>query len=442
MTNGKKRPLEEWQPTRLGELIEVKHGWPFRSELFSEELTGRPIVVNIGNFEYTGGFRFESTKTREYRGDYPHEYELSPGAILLVMTCQTAGGEILGIPGRIPNDGHVYLHNQRLGKVVVKAPERVDIDYLYALFRWPEFNRELCLTASGTKILHTAPSRIEAFQFLLPPLQVQRSIGRTLRAFDDKIGLNRRMNETVEALARALFKSWFVDFDPVRAKAEGRQPVGMDAQTAALFPDSFVDSEIGKIPSGWQVKPLDEIANFLNGLALQKYPPQDNSFLPVVKIAQLRKGNTEAADRASAAIVSAYIVDDGDLLFSWSGSLEVVIWCGGRGALNQHLFKVTSAEYPKWLVYHWTRHHLPEFQRIAAGKATTMGHIQRHHLSQALTAVPPSETLKCMDNVVAPLLGRVVANNVETRTLAETRDTLLPRLISGEVRVNETVHHA
>src|SRR5713226_4200886 len=123
-----------WPEVRLGNLVSIKHGWPFKSELFSEESSGGPIVVNIGNFRYTGGFRFEETQIKEYRGEYPQEYELSPGDILLVMTCQTSGGEILGIPARVPNDGRTYLHNQRLGKVVVKRPDLVDSEFLYWLF--------------------------------------------------------------------------------------------------------------------------------------------------------------------------------------------------------------------------------------------------------------------------------------------------------------------
>jgi type I restriction enzyme S subunit len=132
-----------WTLCRLGEMVEIKHGWPFKSELFSEDLTGLPIVVGVGNFRYTGGFRFGETSVKEYRGDYPKEYELAADDILLVMTCQTAGGEILGIPARVPDDGRVYLHNQRLGKVAVRDPARVDPDFLYWLFHSRDFNREL-----------------------------------------------------------------------------------------------------------------------------------------------------------------------------------------------------------------------------------------------------------------------------------------------------------
>ena len=270
----------------------------------------------------------------------------------------------------------------------------------------------------------------------LPPIGEQRAIAHILGTLDDKIGLNRRMSETLEAMARALFKSWFVDFDPVRAKAEGRDP-GLPKPLADLFPTRLVDSELGEIPAGWEVQCLDEIARFLNGLALQKYPPTDERSLPVIKIAQLRAGSTEGADRASADLEPAYIVQNGDVLFSWSGSLECVLWAAGPGALNQHLFKVTSERYPKWLCYLGVHHHLEDFRHIAAGKATTMGHIQRHHLSDAKLAVPSVALLAAMDGVLAPIVESTWRRAVESRTLAALRDTLLPKLISGELRVSE-----
>jgi type I restriction enzyme S subunit len=242
------------------------------------------------------------------------------------------------------------------------------------------------------------------------------------------------MNATLEEMARALFKSWFVDFDKVRTKVEGRD-TGLPREIADLFPDEFEESRLGEVPKGWTLRCLDEIATYRNGLALQKYPLTGDDSLPVIKIAQLHKGDTEGADRASADLPPAYIIDDGDVLFSWSGSLEVSIWCGGRGALNQHLFKVTSSEFPKWFYYLWIMHQLPDFQAIAAGKATTMGHIQRHHLHEAQALLPPSRLISAMDTFLGPVISRQVACNLESRTLAALRDTLLPKLISGEVRV-------
>ena len=237
-------------------------------------------------------------------------------------------------------------------------------------------------------------------------------------------------------MARTLFRSWFVDFDPVHAKAEGRQPEGMDAETAVLFPSVFVESEIGMIPKGWEVCSLDKIAEFLNGLALQKYPPrEDKTDLPVIKIAQLRKGAVDGSDMANSDVPAQYIIQDGDVLFSWSGSLEVVIWCGGSGALNQHLFKVTSAEFPKWFYLYWNQYHLPEFQSIAASKATTMGHIQRHHLRDAKVVVPTKDLLKAAHETFSPLVEQFIRNSLEIRQLTTIRDELLPKLISGDIRL-------
>jgi type I restriction enzyme S subunit len=211
----------------------------------------------------------------------------------------------------------------------------------------------------------------------------------------------------------------------------------MDEATAALFPDALEETELGVVPKGWAVQPLDEIANYLNGLALQKFPPTGVDDLPVIKIAQLRKGDTVGADKAARTIKPEYIIQNGDVLFSWSGSLEVDIWCGGEGALNQHLFKVTSQRYPKWFYYLWTKHHLEHFRQVAASKATTMGHIQRSHLSGAKAFVPSTEVLVSADQVLSPILDRIIAGALQVSALSELRDTLLPRLISGQLRLPE-----
>lgn len=272
--------------------------------------------------------------------------------------------------------------------------------------------------------------------FPLPPIDEQKRIAAFLSALDDKIELNNRMNETLETMARAIFKDWFVDFGPTRAKAEGRPPY-LAPDVWALFPGIL--DEVDK-PVGWLRKPLDEIAAFLNGLALQKYPPEGNASLPVIKIAELRQGVTARTDRASTEIPIAYVVEDGDILFSWSGSLTHLVWSGGKGALNQHLFKVTSDTVPKWFLFHWIGQLLPAFQAIAASKATTMGHIQRHHLSEATICVPDDKILAVADQTIGPLFNRQLANELENRTLAQLRDLLLPKLMSGEIRSKNTDH--
>lgn len=312
---------------------------------------------------------------------------------------------------------------------------KVDIDLKWAYYNL--LTQDINGMDSGSAIPSTSRQDFYFLSVKLPPLSEQKAIAHILSSFDDKIELNRQMNETLEAMARAIFKSWFVDFDPVSAKRSGRQPAGMDTATADLFPDEFEESSLGLIPKGWELKSLDEIANFLNGLALQKYPPNSEEYLPVIKIAELRKGITEQSAKASIDIPSDYIVENGDILFSWSGSLVNCIWCGGKGALNQHLFKVTSTKYPKWFYYQWVNYHLPEFQFIAASKATTMGHIQRHHLKEAKVITPSFTLLSSMDKIMNPLFEQVINSNLESHTLATLRDTLLPKLMSGEIRVKE-----
>jgi type I restriction enzyme S subunit len=287
---------------------------------------------------------------------------------------------------------------------------------------------------SGQPLLNQ--SILNGVAVIVPAPKEQRAIAQILGSLDDKIELNPQINETLGRIALALFKSWFVDFDPVCAKAKGREH-GLPVRVANLFPDLLEDSEVGEIPRGWEVRSLDEIARFLNGLALQRFPPKDDRSLPVIKIAQLRSGTTDGADSASADLDSDYIVEDGDVLFSWSGSLECVLWAGGRGALNQHLFKVTSNHYPKWLYYLWVHQHLAEFRRIAAAKATTMGHIQRHHLSEAKVVLPGPELLEAAGQMIGPLVESIPARSVQSRSLAAVRDLLLPKLLSGKIRVKD-----
>ena len=321
-------------------------------------------------------------------------------------------------------------------RTYIITPSTPDLDCRFLYYAMHGLQSLFSAQAQGTTTKFVTIGILRNAAISLPPLGQQQAIAHSLGTLDDKIELNRRMNETLEAVARTLFKSWFVDFDPVRAKAEGRDP-GLPKHIAELFPDSFEDSELGEIPRGWEVKPLDEIARFLNGLALQKYPPFGERSLPVIKIAQLRAGTIEGADRASPGLEPAYIVHDGDILFSWSGSLECALWASGPGALNQHLFKVTSDQYPKWLCYLGVHHHLEGFRHIAAGKATTMGHIQRHHLSDAKLAIPPPSLLTALDVIFAPIIESTWRRTVESRTLAALRYALLPKLISGELRVKD-----
>ena len=312
-------------------------------------------------------------------------------------------------------------------------------EYVARYFTSAEGQHQLLANTSqvGVPSIAKPVSYLRTLRIPVPPLPEQRAIAHILGTVDDKIELSQRMNATLEAMAQALFRSWFVDFDPVRAKMEGRG-TGLPKEISDLFPDRLVDSELGEIPDGWNLKSLDSLARFQNGLALQKYRPvQNEPRLPVVKIAQLRAGEPNSGEWARATIKPECIIDDGDVVFSWSGSLLVRTWCGGPAALNQHLFKVTSETHPKWYCLHSILSHSREFQRIAADKATTMGHIRRHHLTDALCVVPPDFVIDGVSGLLEDLRQRQVGNEVASRTLATLRDTLLPQLVSGAMRVRD-----
>jgi type I restriction enzyme S subunit len=346
----------------------------------------------------------------------------------------TTKGNSTGRVGRI-RDGEVgAIYSPHLSYWRSKNRSIVDQLFLYYWSRSPEFTKQLSAMSSSTDMApYLSLSDQMRLRLSLPRIEEQREIGGMLSGLDDKIDLNRRMNETIEAMARAIFKDWFVEFGPTRAKMEGRPPY-LAPDLWALFPDRLDD--VGK-PEGWEMRPLDQTARFLNGLALQKFPTKGDGALPVIKIAQLRAGRATRDEMASALIPADYVVRDGDLLFSWSGSLLHRIWSGGRGALNQHLFKVVPNGVPQWFVFEWIAEHMESFRSIAASKATTMGHIQRHHLAEAAVCMPHHTIMAAADSLIAPQFAKMLANDLETRTLAAIRDLLLPKLMSGEVRVRE-----
>ena len=251
-------------------------------------------------------------------------------------------------------------------------------------------------------------------------IEDQRRIASILSSLDRKIELNNKINADLEEMAQAIFKNWFVDFEPFK---DGK----------------FVDSELGMIPEGWKVGRLTEIASYMNGLAMQKYPPENNEdSLPVLKIKELGQGfcGTDS-DRCSCNIKDECKIHNGDVIFSWSGTLLVDVWCGGDCGLNQHLFKVTSNDYPKWFYYYWTKHHLQEFIHIAKDKAVTMGHIKRGHLEEAMVAIPDNDSMEKAHELFEPILSKMISLRLESSRLSLLRDTLLPRLMSGELEVPE-----
>jgi type I restriction enzyme S subunit len=419
---------------RLGDIGEFKNGANFSQEDYGP---GFPIV----NVKQLYGGRYVELDGLESLGKEvlkrPEQLFLAPGDILFARSSVKRSGA--GQCALVPEGVVITIFSGFIIRYRLTDKSATNPMFLSYLLQSPVYREIFPRIATGTTISNLSQEALKGVEVNLPDKATQDQVAEMLGALDDRITLLRETNATLEAIAQALFKSWFVDFDPVRAKMEGRAPEGMDEATAALFPDSFEETELGVVPRGWEVHSLDEIATYLNGLALQKFPPTGQDDLPVIKIAQLRKGDTVGADMASRSIKPEYVIQNGDVLFSWSGSLEVEIWCGGEGALNQHLFKVTSEKFPKWFYYLWTRHHLEHFRQVAASKATTMGHIQRSHLTAAQAIVPTEKVLLAANAVLQPIIERLVENALQAQNLSNVRDTLLPRLISGQLQLSEVV---
>ena len=248
---------------------------------------------------------------------------------------------------------------------------------------------------------------LENYEIPIPSLPMQKNIAHILSVLDDKIELNKRINDNLEQQAQALFNYYFIDTPELL----GRFSVGS----------------------------LADAANYVNGLAMQKYRPiNGEKGLPVLKIKELGQGRIDSSsDFCSNEIDSYYKVYDGDVIFSWSGTLMVKIWCGGKCGLNQHLFKVSSKTTPKWFYYFWTKHHLDNFIRIAKDKAVTMGHIKRGELEKAEVLFPNSCVIKKLDTLMTPYLDQITEKECEIRKLSLLRDILLPKLMSGELKIND-----
>lgn len=298
--------------------------------------------------------------------------------------------------------------NQGFKSVIPNAD--TDFMFLYYLLKYNRGNIENM--GSGTTFKEVSLNTMKSIKVYVPvDIEEQRKIGAVLSAIDDKIELNTAINENLEQQAQAIFKSWFVDFEPFG----------------------------GVTPDDWKSASLLDIADYLNGLAMQKYRPVDDEVgLPVLKIKELRQGFCDSnSELCSPNIKADYIIQNGDVIFSWSGSLLVDFWCGGKCGLNQHLFKVTSKGFDKWFYYIWTKNHLNRFIAIAADMATTMGHIKRSELEKSLVLIPNETDYAKIGNLLKPIYEEIIKNRIENQRLANLRDTLLPKLMNGEIDVSQ-----
>ncbi len=403
----------EWKEVTLGDLCEISSSKRiFAKEYQSDGVPfyrGKEIIAKqkgnaISNELFISRNRYEEIKAR---------YGVPQQRELLLTSVGT-----LGVPYVIKEE-EFYFKDGNL--TWFRHFNGLDVEYLYYWFLSPYGKNEINTKAIGSTQKALTIDSLSKFDIKIPAnLDDQRRIASILSSLDRKIELNNKINADLEEMAQAIFKNWFVDFEPFK---DGK----------------FVDSELGMIPEGWKVGRLTEIASYMNGLAMQKFPPENNEdSLPVLKIKELGQGfcGTDS-DRCSCNIKDECKIHNGDVIFSWSGTLLVDVWCGGDCGLNQHLFKVTSKDYPKWFYYYWTKHHLQEFIHIAKDKAVTMGHIKRGHLEEAMVAIPDNDSMEKAHELFEPILSKLISLRLESSRLSTLRDTLLPRLMSGELEVPE-----
>lgn len=283
--------------------------------------------------------------------------------------------------------------------------------YIFHYMTSDAFQSDMECRATGTTVTGLRQPELLKCRISVPSFEKQKIIADTLSTIDAKIENNKRINHHLAEIAKSIFDSYFIDLSPYN----------------------------GVMPDDWQLSNLTGIANYLNGLAMQKHRPQSNEQgLPVLKIKELRQGFTDStSDLCSSNIRRDYIIHDGDVIFSWSGSLLVDFWTGGDCGLNQHLFKVSSETYDKWFYYAWTKHHLDRFVKMAADRATTMGHIKRDALEKAEVLIPSNKDYQEIGNKLKPIYDQIINNRVESRKLVALRDTLLPKLMSGEISVTD-----
>ncbi|MFP5484541.1 MAG: restriction endonuclease subunit S [Gammaproteobacteria bacterium] len=435
----------EWISAKLGDLVDIKHGFAFKGEFFSDQPT-RYQLTTPGNFAIGGGF--QPGKGKFYNGPIPDDYVLKAGDLLVTMTDLSRAADTLGYAAKVPPEQEViWLHNQRVGLVKAKTGAAISEGFLHYLMRSSEYRHWVVSTATGSTVKHTSPSRICDYEFLLPALDYQEEVARVLEALDDRITLLRETNATLEAIAQALFKSWFVDFDPVRSKMEGRTPEGMDEATAALFPDGFETSELGEVPRGWQTSPLQEqVEGVYDGPhATPPAATEGGVFLGIKNLTGTALDLSDVrfiADADWERWTKRVTPRARDIVFSYEATLGffALIPPNLRCCLGRRLALVRPKERDGFPHFWFHQFVAAPFQALLEKHTihgATVNRIALKSFPDLPVLVPLIELRRAFDSTVAELWERIHCNEAKVATLSTLRDTLLPRLISGQLRLPE-----
>ena len=412
---------------KLGEILDVTRGASLSGEFYATK--GEYIRLTCGNFDYQNNC-FKENKSKDnlyYVGDFKSEFLMEEGDIITPLTEQAIG--LLGSTAIIPESGK-YIQSQDVAKIICKE-DLLDKDFAFYLISSALVKQQLSAAAQQTKIRHTSPDKIKDCTVWIPELSEQKRIGKLLRSIDRKIELNRAINQNLEAMAKQFYDYWFVQFDFPNEEGKPYKSSG----------GKMVWNEKLKrnIPVGWHCGNLFEIAVFTNGLACQKFRPKDDEeSLPVIKIREMHDGISDDTEEVTSNIPESVKVYNGDVLFSWSASLEVMLWAYGLGGLNQHIFKVTSAnDFPKSFYYFQLLDYIDVFKKVAEARKTTMGHITQDHLQQSTIAIPDNKDIAVrFEELISPIFEQVVKLHEEISYLIKQRDELLPLLMNGQVSVN------
>ncbi len=416
----------ELKKYKLGELVQVTRGASLKGEYYDTQ--GKYVRLTCGNFDYRNNC-FKENQSKEniyYVGDFKEVFLLEKGDIITPLTEQAIG--LLGSTARIPQSGK-YIQSQDIAKIDCNE-NLLDKDFAFYLISSNCVKQQLSAAAQQTKIRHTSPDKIKDCTVWIPDFEEQKKIGHIFTDIDEKISLNRQINAILESMSKQLYDYWFIQFDFPNEEGKPYKSSG-----GAMVWNEKLKREI---PQGWHCGTLLDIAEYTNGLACQKYRPTDENKLPVIKIKEMHDGLSADTEWVKADIPDDVKVFDGDVLFSWSASLEVMLWAYGNGGLNQHIFKVTSKNgYPRSFYFYQLIHYIGVFKQMAEARKTTMGHITQDHLRQSTIALPPNVDIpNKLEEKLCPIFDAIVKNSQEIMNLTKQRDELLPLLMNGQAMVN------
>ena len=316
--------------------------------------------------------------------------------------------------------------------LVFRVREGYKNSFLYAVLLQDRFFDYATRGAKGSKMPRGDKEQIMRYELPVFSSQEQENIGNIVISITEKLRLNRAINHNLEAMAKQLYDYWFVQFD--FPNAEGKPYKSSGGKMV------YNDKLKREIPEGWKCGSLLDIATFTNGLACQKRRPSNiDHSLPIIKIREMRTGTDNDSERVSSEIPESVKVYNGDILFSWSASLEVMLWAGGNGGLNQHIFKVTSAnEFPKSFYFYQVLNYVSVFKQMAEARKTTMGHITQEHLMQSVIAIPKDKSITALfEDKLEPIFNQIIVKQESIQNLIKLRNELLPLLINGQVSVGE-----